>query len=114
MLVLTPEVDGGGGAERLGGGVGHVGHRGKIALVAGLCVAHPLLNILVANSTLLNELDYNIPHKLLCLVNQQTKTIMVDLLQAISRLDQVYLVDQILRLQEGTFSTLDKVTLPIL
>ena len=114
LLVLAPEVDGGGRAKGLWGRVGDVGHGGEVALVAGLCVAHPLLNILVANSTLLNELDNNIPHELLCLVNQQAEAIMVDLLQAIARLYQVHFVDQILRLQEGTFSTLDKVTLPVL
>ena len=101
-------------AVGLRSGLWHVSHGGQIALVSRLRVAHPLLGVLVANSTLLNQRNDYVFHELLSLIYEQAKAIAVDLLEAVASLDQLNFVKQWLWLQERALSTLDKVTLPVL
>ena len=54
----------------LWGSVRNVCDRCQITFVTRLGVAHPLLGVLVAHSTLLNELDDDILHELFCLINE--------------------------------------------
>ena len=74
-------------AVSLWSGLRHVCHRGQIALIAWLRVAHPLLGVLVAHSALLDQCDDYVLHELLSLIHQQAKAIAVNLLEAVACLD---------------------------